>query len=119
MAQLEFVYTAGGSVIWYTTLENSVAIFYRVQHPPTITPSNSAPRYFPREMKTRARADLYMNVHGSVTHKNKKLGSTQSLSQGPMAKMWYSLSVVYHAAIRDKSRHLGLMLKNSGRRATV
>ena len=33
------------------TLENSLAVSYRVKHPPTIQPNNSTPRYSPQIIK--------------------------------------------------------------------
>ena len=47
----EHSYLADGDVKWYSHFENSLLVPQKVKHR-VILPSNSTPRYMPREMKT-------------------------------------------------------------------
>ena len=48
MQQLELSYIADGSEKMSITLENCVALFYKVKYMPTDWPFDSTPRYLPK-----------------------------------------------------------------------
>lgn len=56
-------------------MKNSLALSYKVKHTFTTKPSDLAPRYLPRKMKSLYE-DLYANIYGSFIHNHKILAAT-------------------------------------------
>lgn len=75
MEKLDLWYLIG-NVKWYSTLENTLAVFYKTEHTLILELSNCAPVHLSqRSKKLRLYKNLYRNVHAVLfiiakTYKN-------------------------------------------------
>lgn len=74
MKQLTLSHTADGMQNGTDTLENNLAVSYKIKHALTIWPTNPTPRYLPeRNENIHPQKDLYVNVYSSFICNSPKL----------------------------------------------
>lgn len=92
MKNLEPWYTASEMRNDTTALENSSMVPQKVKHRNTVWPSNSAPRWYPRDLKTVVHINFYIwRYIGALFIIAKKVTTTQMSISGWMGKQ----NVVY------------------------